>query len=220
MTTAITRVELKNFLVFKGNFSADFCPGINVIIGENGSGKTTLLKSMYRLCGSNKHFCTEEYFFAANRLNTEFSSRPFEHLRLEIVNDKEIGRNGNLFTLIEAKRIAPNPRGEKGQRRFDEYIDEIKSKFADSTELLISHLLRFKNDTADEIPVAFFPSEKKAVKLKYYFIIKESREIWLIPIKNALTKALIRQKELLNAEIAVLTGNMAEKIGLIQRNVN
>jgi AAA15 family ATPase/GTPase len=43
MTNAITRVEIKDFLVFKGEFTADFCPGINVFIGENGTGKTTLM---------------------------------------------------------------------------------------------------------------------------------------------------------------------------------
>jgi predicted ATPase len=43
---AITHVEIKDFLVFKGKFSADFCPGVNVLIGGNGSGKTTLLKCL------------------------------------------------------------------------------------------------------------------------------------------------------------------------------
>ena len=43
----IKRVELEDFLVFRGEFSADFCPGVNVLIGGNGTGKTTLLKLMY-----------------------------------------------------------------------------------------------------------------------------------------------------------------------------
>jgi len=44
---AIERVEIKDFLVFKGEFTTEFCPGVNVIIGGNGTGKTTLLKAMY-----------------------------------------------------------------------------------------------------------------------------------------------------------------------------
>jgi predicted ATP-dependent endonuclease of OLD family len=44
---AIKRVETKDFLVFKGDFSIDFCPGVNVFIGSNGTGKTTLLKALY-----------------------------------------------------------------------------------------------------------------------------------------------------------------------------
>jgi len=44
---AINRVEIKDFLVFKGEFTSYFCPGVNVIIGENGTGKSTLVKSIY-----------------------------------------------------------------------------------------------------------------------------------------------------------------------------
>jgi AAA15 family ATPase/GTPase len=40
-------VEIKDFLVFKGEFAVDFCPGVNVIIGGNATGKTTLMKVMY-----------------------------------------------------------------------------------------------------------------------------------------------------------------------------
>ncbi|GHV89864.1 ATP-binding protein [Spirochaetia bacterium] len=44
---AINRVEIKDFLVFQGEFAVDFCSGVNVIIGGNGTGKTTLMKVMY-----------------------------------------------------------------------------------------------------------------------------------------------------------------------------
>ena len=47
MVNAITSVKIKDYLVFKGEFSAEFCPGINVLIGANGTGKTTLLKLIY-----------------------------------------------------------------------------------------------------------------------------------------------------------------------------
>jgi predicted ATPase len=47
---AITSIETEKFLVFKDKFSADFCNGVNVFIGENGSGKTTLMKAMYAAC--------------------------------------------------------------------------------------------------------------------------------------------------------------------------
>ncbi|MDR1607911.1 MAG: AAA family ATPase [Deltaproteobacteria bacterium] len=49
MANAITRVEIKDFLAFKGEFALDFCPGVNVLIGGNGTGKTTLMKAMYSL---------------------------------------------------------------------------------------------------------------------------------------------------------------------------
>jgi AAA15 family ATPase/GTPase len=46
---AIQRVSINDFLVFTGDFSADFCPGVNVLIGGNGTGKTTLLRAMYAI---------------------------------------------------------------------------------------------------------------------------------------------------------------------------
>lgn len=53
----IARVEIKDFLVFKGEFVVDFCPGINVIIGANGTGKTTLLKAMYGVVNDKLPSC-------------------------------------------------------------------------------------------------------------------------------------------------------------------
>jgi len=46
---AINRIEIKDFLAFRGDFVCDFCDGVNVVIGGNGTGKTTLLKVMYML---------------------------------------------------------------------------------------------------------------------------------------------------------------------------
>jgi len=56
---AINRVEIKDFLVFKGDFAADFCPGINVLIGGNGTGKTTLMKCLFY--GANRFSKPKNY---------------------------------------------------------------------------------------------------------------------------------------------------------------
>jgi putative ATP-dependent endonuclease of OLD family len=61
---AIDRVEIKDFLVFKGDFVCDFCPGVNVLIGANATGKTTLMKAMYSF-GSEHNWCS--YFY--NNIN-------------------------------------------------------------------------------------------------------------------------------------------------------
>jgi len=44
----ISRLELTNFTVFE-KASFEFCPGINVLIGENGTGKSHVLKAMYSM---------------------------------------------------------------------------------------------------------------------------------------------------------------------------
>lgn len=43
---SITRLTLKNFTVF-ADAKLEFCPGINVLIGENACGKTHVLKLLY-----------------------------------------------------------------------------------------------------------------------------------------------------------------------------
>jgi len=43
---SIARLELKDFTVFK-QAAFEFCPGINVLMGENGTGKSHVLKAMY-----------------------------------------------------------------------------------------------------------------------------------------------------------------------------
>jgi ABC-type polar amino acid transport system ATPase subunit len=56
MSNLITTVEINEFLGFKGKFSADFCSGINILIGSNGSGKTTILRRLYGEVNSPKVF--------------------------------------------------------------------------------------------------------------------------------------------------------------------
>lgn len=47
----IKKIKLENFTVFENN-QIEFCPGINVVIGENGTGKTHLMKVLYSACQS------------------------------------------------------------------------------------------------------------------------------------------------------------------------
>lgn len=57
---SITNVKLKDFLVFKNEFSADFCPGVNILLGWNGTGKTTLMKALYAACNWRNQTYDEE----------------------------------------------------------------------------------------------------------------------------------------------------------------
>lgn len=122
----------------------------------------------------------------------------------------------NCYQLIEAKKTAPNPAGPKGQEGLDEYINSIQNKFVDSTEMFFAHLLKFHTDQEKEIPSPFQVGTKEKARLKYILVVKESRPDWLRPIKDALTKALIRQRKVWNAKIAVLSADDAASEGLIQ----
>ncbi|CAK0774659.1 AAA family ATPase [uncultured Gammaproteobacteria bacterium] len=49
----IKHIKLERFTVFE-EFSLEFSPGINILIGENGTGKTHLLKVIYSACDVTK----------------------------------------------------------------------------------------------------------------------------------------------------------------------
>ena len=84
---AINRMELKDFLVFKGDFTAEFCPGVNVLIGGNATGKTTLLKIMY---SSLKEYDIyyQHYLKAKDNIENSFLSIGLARFNAESVNEK------------------------------------------------------------------------------------------------------------------------------------
>ena len=47
----IKKIKLENYTVFEDQ-QIEFCPGINIFIGENGTGKTHILKTLYSACQS------------------------------------------------------------------------------------------------------------------------------------------------------------------------
>ena len=47
----IKKIKLENYTVFEDH-QIEFCPGINIFIGENGTGKTHILKALYSACQS------------------------------------------------------------------------------------------------------------------------------------------------------------------------
>ena len=107
---AINRVEIKDFMVFKEEFSAYFCHGVNVFIGGNGTGKTTLLKSLcvrYKgsFAGRGADEIAEEYF-GTNRVYN------IENVKIvpdEAANNMEFNLHGDVF--IPEKDILEHAKG-------------------------------------------------------------------------------------------------------------
>ncbi|MDR1648972.1 MAG: AAA family ATPase [Synergistaceae bacterium] len=108
MTNAITRVEIKNFLVFRGEFAANFCPGVNVFIGGNGSGKTTLIKVVYAACERKE---TDSSFESIDKyLSQYFAASAFTEE--SVIEIKHTG--GNAFpnaVYIPEKDILEHSKG-------------------------------------------------------------------------------------------------------------
>ncbi len=99
MANTIPHIEIKDYLVFKGVFAVDFCPGINVFIGGNGSGKTTLLKYLYN---SKKDIQTGSYGSDGYQVN-EFKSFEISKNSVYIPEKDILEHAKGLLTFIEQK---------------------------------------------------------------------------------------------------------------------
>ena len=142
---AINCVEIKNFLVFKGKFFAEFCPGANVIIGANGTGKTTLIKYLYWWSGNNKYLDLE------SNPDHRFKFTGIEHYFGGLQAEKDI--DSNFFFRIEAiKEI------------YDRIYIPEKDMLSHSTGLLALYNKRaipFEKTYIDIVENAEFPETKE-----------------------------------------------------------
>ncbi|MDR2705546.1 MAG: ATP-binding protein, partial [Planctomycetaceae bacterium] len=102
---AIHRVEIKDFLVFQDEFTADFCSGVNVLIGGNSTGKTTLMKTLYWCCElSNKGVLEPNGNLQLNRnanssLKSEFLLRNYFNLDSEGTVEKTKTEPSSIIKL-------------------------------------------------------------------------------------------------------------------------
>lgn len=87
MANTISRIEIKDYLVFKGVFAVDFCPGINVFIGGNGSGKTTLLRSIYSMIAFHKGISNRPSDALTAELKYDVTSNDFADITITVNGD-------------------------------------------------------------------------------------------------------------------------------------
>jgi energy-coupling factor transporter ATP-binding protein EcfA2 len=119
---AIDRVEIKDFLVFKGEFAVDFCPGVNVLIGANATGKTTLMKAIYSF-GSKHNWCS---YFYNNVSGIDCNKCDMEICNSEIILQRDgVTMRGN-FTGSEL--------GLTGKRRYYAPRSEYRNFWTDGEQ--------------------------------------------------------------------------------------
>ncbi|MDR0490790.1 MAG: AAA family ATPase [Oscillospiraceae bacterium] len=116
---AITKVIIKDFLVFKGEFAPEFCPGVNVLIGGNGTGKTTLLKIIYNsyslFRGESLALTSRAYLPYFTCVKKDVSPKIFSDSHgLSWVKDEKLNAFAVYFSLSEYDYLSPN---EKNMRQ-------------------------------------------------------------------------------------------------------
>ena len=155
---AITRVEIKDFLVFRGEFAIDFCPGANILIGGNGSGKTTLLKTIYRLCGNGKNSDTGQYFLVDGVPFSPFN-RPFEYLRMQADTHNGESRISvrNVYWDGSAPDNSIRTNGVFVPYNPYDYVDEYTNSKPSNYSYMSTDLI-FKSEEYKTLPAVFIPA--------------------------------------------------------------
>ena len=107
---AIKRIKIKDFLVFKSEFTIDFCPGVNVIIGGNGTGKSTILRAMYGRRDIIEMTELSEFARAGSYRveRTEIEPLPYDDIKLVPFDELFDATN---FAYIPEKDVLEHSRG-------------------------------------------------------------------------------------------------------------
>lgn len=93
-------------------------------------------------------------------------------------------KNGKIL-VIEAKSGAPHP-GNKTS--FDDFINEIREKFINSMSLYLA--MRLKRHSDGELSDTYKKLDLAEITFLFILVINGFEDEWLIPIKDALARAL------------------------------
>ncbi len=121
-------------------------------------------------------------------------------------------RNEKLI-FVEAKSSAPNPSGEKGKERFEEFIGEIGKKFVDSLAI-------FERTWIEKgLPEKIENAEIKECSLIFVLVINGFEKEWLVPVRDGLQGIISSFRTmciLWQPKVVVINEKQAERKGLIK----
>ena len=130
----ISRLTLRNYRNYE-NESVEFCPGINVFIGENAQGKTNILEAIYYAALGRSHRTSSDGDLIRNGTDEAFFSSEFTRMDAENRLDfrfnrgmrRRIEKNGASVTMkdligtLQAVLFSPEDlflvKGGPGERR-------------------------------------------------------------------------------------------------------
>ncbi len=130
---------------------------------------------------------------------------------------RKTGENPPVATvwIVEAKSSTPRPETEPG---FDEFISEIRVKLLNTFSLCLALCLHRHLDAPNELPMLFRQLNLSTVDFRFVLVINGHREAWLVPLEEALSKALhatLRTWNVRPPAVVVLNDALAREYGLI-----
>lgn len=151
-------------------------------------------------------FTPEDFFYMEKsdvykKLGTSFSTVEFL-----FVDEKR------KFVLVEAKSSSPNPNKEETSD-FDEFINEISTKFQDSYQLFLTSVSGRRRSNEIGKNVQKFRMDSSEVK--FVLVIPGHRIEWLAPLKEALKRQLRKTLHMWGIDLAVMNEELAREHRLI-----
>ena len=119
----------------------------------------------------------------------------------------------NMLYFIEAKQSsAVISKGNK--ENYERFLTEIKYKFEDSFDLLMTALLGRRDDHG-EINATIKKIDYEKLNFYFFLIIKGHEETWLPPLREELEKRLKHFLTIWNGKLIVLNDKLALEEGII-----
>lgn len=123
----------------------------------------------------------------------------------------------NFILCIEAKSSAPNPSGQGGKGRFQEFIQEISHKFIHSLSICYAVLHQVQIIDNDKYPIGANLKQALMEKpnIRFILIIKRHKLDWCGPLQDALNQQLQKLNTIWNTTAIVLNEEFARQKGII-----
>ena len=193
------RASVKNFRNIK-EAEVDFCPGVNVLVGENAQGKTNLLEAIF--------FASVGRSFRAANIGEMIS---FGEKNAEISIDykrEERGRDDNLTIKLftDKKKIV-----EKNNLRVERMSDIVGSFRA--VLFCPEHLSLIKDGPAERRNYLDIAISRISPK----YIHSLQRYSYFLKQRNALIKTAYSNRAAFDATVELWSEKMAEEAALISR---
>lgn len=125
--------------------------------------------------------------------------------------------NGNRkIKMLEAKTSAPAPGNPND---YNKYISEIREKFQNSISILNAAKLKRWPEIFDELPQVLKDIDYKTAQYKLFFVIKNSKEDWIVNLSDDLQRQLhpfLKCWNIPDASFVVLNEAMAKKMSVVE----